>query len=446
MKLSNIKIAIALAFAFMLGTTQGTAHLIGISNKTGQGFPTPRIAISGTTITSIPYTANNVGLQNIKVNLPVEVTLNYDSTINEGKPYTIRIEESGSLGNCQGNKKMIVAKILEGGAPQQTCCVTLAKNSFSLSSDPYEWENVVLAIANNTEYKTNTKALPFKFGVAPWTTTKLPWNKMTVEKTADTSKNAAKQFTHEWSSGPENGLKGLKVMQGNTAWMGGDITQNLIPKKGFDHITHIYNNTPYVLNVTRNIRNSAQSGSNFNQLIPAWSAVPWTMAWIPTIPKSDFHPDQDQQLSAIQIYALYAPDADQPKLPGAVPILTKTGSTEHSVGKDTDDIIAGMQAGHSEYISGLLGETPIKDLMPNIDKDQYAVGNEYFRIFTIDNQNGTTYIQKCDNSTQECQDYATVPAPKTNPQFGYFKLIVSEDRDDIKLNLSPAPYEKVLED
>ena len=41
MKLSNIKIAIALAFAFMLGTTQGTAHLIGISNKTGQGNPTP---------------------------------------------------------------------------------------------------------------------------------------------------------------------------------------------------------------------------------------------------------------------------------------------------------------------------------------------------------------------------------------------------------------------
>ena len=431
-----------------LGSAQGTAHLIGISNKTGQGKPTPRIAISGTTITNIPYTANNVGLQNIKINLPVEVTLTYDSKINDGKPYTIQIDESGGLGNCQGNGRMVVARVKEAnlGTTDQTCCVTLAKNSFSLSGDPYEWENVVLAIANNPAYGSNSKELPFIFGIAPWTTTKFPWNKMTVTNPADASKNAAKQFTHQWDRGPENGIQGLKVMQGNTSWMGGDISQNLVPKKGYDHIAHIYNNTPYVLNITRNIRNSTQSGANFNQLIPPWSAVPWTMAWIPTIPKTQFNPDIEQQLSAIQIYALYAPDIDQPILPGAIPILAKTGSTEHFVGQNADDIIAKLETGHSSYISGLLGETPIKDLMPNIDKDQYAVGNSYFKIFTIDNQNGNTIIQKCDNSTQECADYATVAAPKTNPQFGYFKLVVNEEGGDIKLNLLPAPYEKVLED
>lgn len=428
------------------GMIQAHAHLIGISNKTGKGAPTPRIGISNTPITSIPYTANNVGLQNIKINLPVEVTLTYDKTINEGKPYTIVITESGQLGTCQGNTREINAWIKEGNkeATTQKCCVTLAKNSFSNLKEPYEWENIILAIANNPEYGTNTKALPFIFGIAPWTTTKFPWNKTTVLHPSDTKSIT---FNHVWDTLQEAGLIGLKVMQGNCAWMGGDITQNILPRKGYNHIVHIYNNTPYVINITRNVRQYNLSASNFNQLLPPWTATPWAMAWIPTIPSSTFNPDIDQQLSAIQIYALYAPEKDEELLPGQLPIIKSTGQTEYSQGKSANELLAGLESNHSEYISKLLGETPIKDLMPDIDKDQYAVGNSYFRVFTLDNQNGKTIIQKCDNISQECSEMKSIAAPNTHPLFGYFKLIINEDeKHNIKLELSPIPLENVLED
>ena len=441
------KRALLLIAIAITGSAHCATRLIGISNKTGRGtFPTPRIAVAGTNITSIPYTADNIGLQPIKLNLPVEVTLTYGSTINEGKPYTISISESGGLGNCQDNKKMIVAQIKESNlASNQTGCVTLAKNSFSTSGDQFEWSNVVLAIANNPEYQTNTKALPFKFGLAPWTSTKAPWNRQFVTSPSDTKAIA---FNTTWNNQPQ---AGLKVMQGNGAWMGGDITQNMLPKKGYNQIVHIYNNTPYVLNIARNVRQAGLSGANFNQLLPAGTATPWAMAWIPTVPSSSFNPNVDQQLSCLQIFALYAPEADQPPLPGAQPILTKAGSTEFSIGQSAEDILAKMEAGHSKYISDLLGETPIRDLMPDIDKDQYAVDNSYFKIFTLDNKNGQTIIQKCTSGTDTCTQYAKVNPPATHPQFGYFKLIVSENKDNvekngsIKLELLPMPLEQVLE-
>ena len=325
-----------------LSTAHGTTRLIGISNRTNAhaGVPAPVISISGTEYTGIPITDPMVGakIKRLKdVKLPITVTITYkDKTINEGKPYTIEIkeltaDEQGLKGErCGDGTKTIQAWLTQFNKNDaKTCCVTLAKNAFSANKDSFEWQNVLLAFANNPQYgqATGIKGLPFLFGIAPWTTTKAPWDDTLITIPADEPEGTPDQFTHVWETGPEKGYMGLKVMQGNPAWMGDNIKLNILPKKGCDNIVHIYNNSPYIINIIRDIREG--TGGDFKKLLPPWSATPWVMAWIPTVPSANFKPRD--QVSAIKLCALYAPDPTCPKpLARIMPILRTAGSAEFS--------------------------------------------------------------------------------------------------------------------
>ncbi|HML19530.1 MAG TPA: hypothetical protein PKD74_03035 [Candidatus Dependentiae bacterium] len=244
------------------------------------------------------------------IRLPTEVEVifenkNLDDT-GKPQPYIIRIEEdTDTYKTCPSDKICIKAEVylktpgdlaaLQSGTTERTC---VSNSKFGLKAGDLisQFQNVMLFITDQDS--EDTKALPFKFGIAAWTSTAGIWDSKFVSYSPACSLTQAPQvnFTlKETTYRDKLQNLGLFVLQGQPAWGGGQI-----PRAYHMHIVHIFNNTQYPLLIRRTVPGTL-SKYNFDYTIPARTALPFTYIWLPKISQSVL---SSQSSAPIRLYVL----------------------------------------------------------------------------------------------------------------------------------------------
>lgn len=404
---------------------KATPYLMSVYNTTtsATGY-TPTIEVAGVN-NAIGYSYSSPSV--VDKALPVRVSITYpSSSVNGGKPFVIEVQATGSSSGCQGTRTKIEATVLGGNKTHEICIPQTI--TFDIpGAVNLRWQNVLLAIADNPKWSTTNGELPFRFGISSWTATNRPWN-------------------HKHISNPLNNNSitfnpPLNVIQGNAAWGG---TKS--PRFGFGSIAHIYNNSSYIIMISSDETNPQLSNALFSQLVPPNSVEPFVMAWIP---KNKVGGGQ----SAIKISAMYAPSPtsnknNQPPPAGMFSAITSTGSSEIALPttQSVKHIMQNIESSAPSLIETLTGVKSMAGLISN-KYSQYQVSKYYFKIFTVNDANKTSYIQRCDFKTHRCTNVQTITKSAFN-SFGvphYFQLILDKDAQfGIKPTIESIPKESAL--
>lgn len=399
----------------------GVVTLIGISNNaTGVSAGKPIVRVRGES-TEIDISGTEFNNANYK--LPVSIDLAFGEIGEDSKVYTIVIEDKSSNLGCGGNSHVVQAKLQFQGVdiPDQkkSICVPSTVSTGIIGSNALQWQNIILAIADNPDYIKDTglssSNIPILFGISSWTTTQGDWGNITISKVFDGSTTFPKP---------------LNVIQGYAGW-GGDSS---LPRFGFGHIADIYNNTNYILNIFRKSRSSDLAKYDFNKLVPPVSAVPKAMSWIPKRTSTD-------SKSAITLYAMYAPNSndDNPPDPSTLDPITNAGGTElDPTAASAKDILKNIKSSVPSLIDQLTGRKTISNLIS--DKyDQYSINKYYFKIYS-DEKTKFINVERCSKDTRVCEVINTIKSPVTNTANvpNYFRLVAQKDKQyGINFNIEP---------
>lgn len=395
-------------------------RLVGIYNNLTKASNSPSKNAATVSVRNTMYT-NVIGKPLfIKHSLPAYVELKFHDNIHP-EPYVISIKYDLTPGDCPGSSMRIVAKV-EGfeGSPeaQQKVCISRTVNPYMPGQETFCWQNMILLLADNPEFSSVPGSLPFKFELCAWTASRPPWDKSTIYHPSDTNK-----ITFE---------NGLHVVQGFPAWGGGTL-----PRPGFGHIVHVYNNSDYIMYMTREGQDPKTSIYNFVQMVPPHCAMPFAMAFIPNVGEDEY-----SQRGGIRVFAMKAPTVQSQLPPSGFTELTSAGTYELGPTlPDVDSVVDSMLKSQEQDAANILGEPSIDNMLAS-KYSRYFLGKDYFNIVSINN---VVTIQKCDIKTGDCTvDYThKTPAHKGNAP-GYFKLVAQPDPDGtgFVLQLADIPVEK----
>jgi hypothetical protein len=322
-------------------------------------------------------------------------------------------------------------------ATGKSVCVSKAVSSL-VGTRSDRWQNVLLALGNNPKFaplaaKGSEGEYPFVFGLSGWSSSQAPWNRNTVPATSD--KATAVKFD-----------KPLRVIQGHLAF--GDDS---VPRFGHGSISHIYNDSPYVLLVQRAHLDKRLATTNFSEIVPPLSAVPFAMMFIPKNPVSQ---KDASQKSAIYVYAMGAPAKAErmPPPPTAFEYIEKAGTGEIGAApvstSDIEDYVKSLSATNPDETAELLGEETLDKLVSN-NYAQYFISKYYFKIYVIAEEKHI-YVERCKLGTDDCTVIKTYPfdSVKSSGDPNFFKLIVRKDANPndkensgITLDVSPIQQE-----
>lgn len=414
----------ALALCACLATVAAqAANLIGIYNNTSAMQPGAlRIQLRGET--------NDVPVSAIAPRFVDAHRLPLDVDITQGaQRWTLRLEAPEATGGCTGHRTQVKARVLEMPGirdAEHSACVNESVSRFLADRKVYSWQNVVLAIADNPEYDPNgqgARRLPFRFGLSAWTSNRDPWNRAFVREAAGEPRVPL----------AGQGGEGLRVLQGHPAWGGG-----IIPRLGHAHVTHLYNDTPYLLLVARSARGSALSEFDFTQFVPPFSAAPFAMAWVPR--------GEGGQGSAVHVVALAVPPApgELPPDPAQFePIAHAAGGALAPTPASIEALLAQARTNTPSWTDRLMGRSSIDELVSN-KYTQYFRSRYAWRLQT----GGDSLLRAwhCRLDTEECTAGGG-GLPATEGQFPhYFRLVATASAGkDVALSLAPIGDEDVFE-
>ena len=438
-----VKIVSLVLVGLAFGSDLRAVRLLGIfNNLTPIGkIKAPRVDIvndplNPTTVINVPQTVAGT-IQPIDLPLPAYMNITYDTSINSGLPYTIKIEDTGKPANCLGNKSQVIVGVKDIPATGKSVCVSKAVSSL-VGTSADRWQNVLLALGNNPKFapkaaRGSEAEYPFVFGLSGWSSSQPPWNRNTLSATADRTVTFAKP---------------LRVIQGHLAF--GDDS---VPRFGFGSISHIYNDSPYVLLVQRSNTDRRLATTNFNEIVPPLSAVPFAMMFMPKNPVSK-KDDPNFQKSAIYVYAMGAPAKAErmPPAPTAFTYITSAGTAEIGAApvtsSDIEDYVKSLSATNPDETAELLGEETLDKLVPN-NYAEYFISKYYFKIYVIAEEKHI-YVERCKLGTDDCTVIKTYPfdSTKSSGDPNFFKLIVRKDENPnktensgITLDISPIAQE-----
>ena len=442
--MKKIYIVTALALGLLLPVSmQAAIKLIGIGNyfQALRATPAeqPRITYSGRTITGqevkdviVPPVAYQGGLTVSNLILPVTIDVKFNQ-YRGGQPYRIIIEEVTDPNQrlaCQGRARTVQAS---WATNVQKVCVpytvtTLPTAQTGIRSG--EFDNVALLLGplgvNEKFNSQDATSLPFKFGLMAWTSINAPWNTPTVTQAYDTSGNRS-VFS-----------KPLRVLQGFSALGGGPI-----PRQYFGSILHIYNDTDYILNVSRSSTQSPELASyNITQVVPARSAMPYALAWIPkTDSKSLVYPGHDgiRATALMKAQTARPPDAisrseiKDLNIPADVPIPD-----------DFLDFLKMIESSETTKVSDdaaeLLGVKSWDQELHSAYRD-FEASNNFYTIATVEDTR-KTHVQRCSVTDGACEQKSQeLPTPAFGPTGipGYYNLVAHLDQSgEFAVSLYPA--------
>lgn len=240
--------------------------------------PVVRITKVGTQLQNIfinPQTYQGQ-LQPVDLLLPVEIEVKF-STYNDGQPYTIIIDRVTDYKDklaCPGATMGTVKAYIKGRTiNKQRVCVPLSSSNIPTSVSPIysdDFNNVVFFVGPLGKHDTydplDVRSLPFTFGLMGWTSLVAPWNQKTVSQTVDQTPRVT--FTG----------KPLEVLQGFGALGGG-----FIPRAHHMSLAHIFNDTDYIIIVSRESSSKHLAPFNISQIVPPHSAMPYALVWVPKV-------------------------------------------------------------------------------------------------------------------------------------------------------------------
>ncbi len=355
----------------------------------------------------------------VDVALPAYLNITYDTTINQGEPFTVVIRDTGKTGNCPGNKSIVEVAVKGDQDSAKTVCVSKAVSDI-LGTRADRWQNVMLALGNNPDYvpgEMGKGKYPFVFGLSAWSSSTEPWHRTKVSATADKQVSFATP---------------LRVIQGHTAFGGGSV-----PRFGHGSIAHFYNDSPYVILMERAHLDKRFAGQNFKEIIPPMSAVPLGMAWIPKIAAKD---KGNLQKSALQIHAMGAPTVGLrvPPAPTAFAYIFKAGTEEIGAApistEEIEDFVESLSSSNPDQTAELLGEEPL-DTFISDNYANYYISKYYFKIYTVAEEK-RIYVERCKLGTDECTVVKSYDAPAYTAAGtpNYFKLVIKKDTRPEKEN------------
>lgn len=439
---------ILISLSVIVTTAQAAVQLTGIGNYfqalvTSSG--TPRITYSGRIVAGkeviraevkpVVYSGGRSEILQ-PINLPLPVTI--DVTFSQGtnvRPYQIIIEEvtdRNQLLACQGQARTVQARMTLGGTNVQKVCVPYTVSTLPTAVTGIrsgEFDNIALLIGPlgvNEKYDPqDVTSLPFKFGLMAWTSIKSPWNTKAIAEAYED--NSGYKFSQP-----------LRVLQGFAALGGGPI-----PRAGFGSINHIYNDTDYILTLSRSSTASPELATyNITQVVPPRSAMPYALVWVPNIDgKSLVYSGHD----GIRATALMRGETARP--PDAI---SRSEIKDSNIQADTAlpddfleilDMIAQSQTVKmTNDAAELLGIKLWDQEMYSAYRD-FDASDNYYNIATVTNDKKTR-IQKCSVTDGTCEE-KTVELP--TPAFGptgipnYYNLIAHKDTNgEFAVSLYPA--------
>lgn len=378
----------------------------------------------------------------------VFLKIKYDDSINPD-PYYIDITDIGSSESCKGDKTTLNAQIRGIDESKKSVCVSRTiTRLLGWSTDV--WQNAIIAIANNpkVDIKSNDKQarVPFIFSVSPWATSISPWNQLNILKLPDEPRSA-RTFEHTQKRitniRKENGKTkydkeevktGLDIVQGEVAWGGG-----IVPKLNFGAIVHIYNNTPYILDILRRYPpRFTKELETFRQILAPYAAIPFAMASIPTVAKN-MHKDAAGELKEekpiIEIQATY--NTFLPEL-----LLIPAVNWQLAKSADATKISSLGITQIPTDVERIMGRESLVKYFEDPNRDYYI--NKYnWRILTIKDDKTTVFekYNRLDKTLTEEQTIST-PAFGAGGVPNFFQLIINVDETDpekgIKLDLRPV--------
>lgn len=447
--------------ASMTKHTPVGVQLVGIYNKLTQNSNTPstspatvRIKTTRETVTGLPW----VPQEFLKVPVEVEVlfqTKNLDDKGNP-QPYVIHLEEGASHGGvCPADKTCVTASIYArqlgdlDAYPEtkQTTCIS--KSVFFIKKGDLisQWQNVMLFLADPDD---PTSPVPFKCGLCAWTATHGLWKYDFIDYAPADSKSNAPKITFDKKPTAINNtqeLKGLRVLQGQQAWGGGQL-----PRAYFVHIAHIYNNSPYQILVRRTVREL--SAYNFVKIIPPRSIMPFAMIWIPKIADSTIG---TPSLDPIQLFVLRK--SQSAALPEAFSNIDDVGGTEISSGVTEQEINGAVDSIVQNMTAHAQDLASYNAMIDDLKKDpstQYIIGKNSYKIFAIKgntiNDPQTICINRCPKDTLEEETiYHNLDSAYHGvlPKY-YLRLVINEAQpqnngDLITFDIANISYETVFE-
>jgi hypothetical protein len=418
----------------------GAIELIGIGNyfedlrTASQDKPT--ITYSGKTMDGKEVKDKPVsavyrgGLQLTNMTLPITIDVKYNNR-NKGQPYRLMIEEVTDPNQrlaCQGRSSTVRGSRADINV--QKVCVpqtisTLPTSITGIKSG--DFSSIALLIGplgvKDKYNPQDTTSLPFRFGLMAWSTTKIPWNTTTVAQTYD-------DYNYTFSSP-------LRVFQGFSGLGGGTI-----PRQFFGSINHIYNDTDYILIISRSSTKTAELATyNITQVIPPRSVLPYALVWIPKIDKTELNiPSHDGIRIAALMKAQTAPPPDAIShseiadltIPSGVPLpedfsaflkeIDETGASK--ITNDAAELL-GIQAWDEE----------IKSSYEDFDASHY-----YYTVATTD-ADKKTVVQKCSIKTSVCsaEQQLTTPAFSNSGIPNYYNMIAHlDEKGEFSVSLYPT--------
>lgn len=395
-------------------------RMVGIYNNLTKASNIPSIYPPAISIRNSLY-ANVVGKPFfLKKALPVTIELKFHDNIRP-EPYVITIKRDLSAGDCPGGTMRIVAKV-EGfeGTPdsEQKVCVSRAVNMYMVGQETYCWQNLMLLLADNPTFSSVPGSLPFKFELCAWTASRPPWDKMNVFHPSDTNK-----ITFD---------PPLRVIQGFPAWGGG-----ILPRAGFGHIAHVYNNSDYIMYITREGQDPVSSQYNFSQMVPPRCIMPFAMAFIPNVGE-----DAYTQRAGIRVFAMQAPKAQTQLPPSGFTEISSAGTYELGPSlPDVDSTVDNMLKNQERDAANILGIPSLDDMLSS-KYSKYFIDSHFYNIFTVNN---VIKMQQCDIKSGDCEDIYSHPTPAFKSGLpGYFKLVATPDKDGagLVLTIGDMPIEK----
>lgn len=295
---------------------------------------------------------------------------------------------------------------------------------------------------------TNVNDLPFIYGVSSWTSTKYPWSKKTISEVQaiqGTPEDAKFKFQQP-----------LSVLQGFDALEGG-----ILPRVGFSHVAHIFNNTPFDIKFQSDMRDSWPYGyTGFTQIIPAHNAVPWVTTWIPQIGKNKLNNPQKSNLS----FRVFQKETQGSPIIDPFKFLAMSGSglveetlqtTKSQLASMANSAIVASSVIPSR-VTDILGTKNVTKLLFDSDA-KYYLGKTYYQL-SMEQETGTINLQACDFDNNKCELITSVKNPNIvgTPSFNLFNIILdyaeTADSDNaantdstVKFHIEPAIPDSVLE-
>lgn len=440
MKSTNKLNWIAIAILLVSMQSYATGMLIGIWNSLtpASNAPdpyAPRIELAGKgSVIGMPYACN--------VQLPVEVNLYFTPTRSKNPespiPYTIRIEESSTPGTCPGGKVRVVAYVkgleMYAEAKQETC-VNGAVSFLKRGDRVLQWQNIMLFLADNPKYDPQTPgSLPFKMGLAAWTSTKSPWNQQMIYQTPQDLEIALPRYTFS---------DGLHVIQGQQAIGGGNI-----PRPYFGDIVHLFNDTNKIIMLRRYHPDPVFTPYNFQLMIPPKSTIPFINTWLPKVASQYVNTPSGIPIPRREPMELYfLKISERGRLPSGFSPIGEIGGKEYTYNITENDINRAMDTitqNMTDNAANIYGYDITIDTMETDPTEMYYVGNDYYKLYSTEDTNKTVHINKVPltGAGDETIIYSGQAPAYVGVTPTYFRLVITEDADGKpRLNLDRMSLE-----